>query len=544
MGRCGVVVRVVPVLGGLLGMLGVSTPAMAAVVEADPTNYKMLLQQLEPGDTLSLAPGTYTRLTIQGLHGTSDAPIIITGPVEGEPAIVVGEAGYNTVQLYDAAFVTIRNLVVDVQGLGVDAINAKDSISHDITIENNLLRGFPADSQQIVGINTKSTAYDWVIRGNTIIEPGTGLYLGNSNGEAPFVAGVIERNVVLHPTGYGMQIKHQNDYAPVEGMPEGPSVTIIRHNVFIKDDRQSPDGDRPNLLVSGFPDAGPGSEDRYEIYGNFLFYNPRESLFQGAGRMSIHDNVFAGAGEGQTAINITPHQGKGIQIAHVYNNTILGGGQGIRLGEAASESDAVVGNLIFAATPIGGPFTDDRDNLVDTVDNAGTYLADPTLELGILDAFPLAGAVEGSAIDPSKFADDTDHDLDYNEASKGDFTFRGAYAGAGDNPGCPLDAEPKIDCGVPGGGGDTTGGPTGGDTGSDGSGDDSEGSDSSDPSGNATATSGSQTGGSSSGVDGSSQSDGGTDGCGCTTSSRSGGGLGAVVLVLLGTGRRRRSGLT
>lgn len=524
-------------LAGIAGWLMVSSPARADVLDADPSNYKMLLQQLEPGDTLSLAPGTYTRLTIQSLHGTPDAEIVITGPEEGEPAVVVGESGYNTVQLYDAAYVTIRNLVVDVQGLGVDAINAKDSVSHDITIENNLLQGFPADSQQIVGINTKSTAYNWVIRGNTILEPGTGLYLGNSNGEAPFVAGIVERNLVVSSTGYCMQIKHQNDYTPVEGMPSGPNVTIIRHNVFIKDDRPSPDGNRPNLLVSGFPDTGPGAEDHYEIYGNFLFYNPRESLFQGAGRMSIHDNVFAAAGDDQTAINVTPHQGKGVQIAHVYNNTILGGARGIRLGEAASESDAVVGNLIFADTPISGPFTDDRDNLVDTVQNAGDYVNDHTLELGALDPYPLPGAVEGDPIDLSKFADDTDYDRDYNEVSKGDFTFRGAYAGAGDNPGCLLDAEPKTDCSPPGGGdGGTTGGPGGTDGGSaDGTG----GADSS--SGGSAATSGGTDGISDS--TGPGETDTGSDGCGCTTSPVGTppiGSLALAILTVMGTTRPRR----
>lgn len=501
---------------GIACWVTVASPAQAAVVDADPSNYKMLLPQLQPGDTLSLAPGTYVRLTINGLHGTEDARIVITGPQEGEPAVIVGEAGFNTVQLYGSSYITIRNLIVDVGGLPVDAINAKDSISHDITIEHNVLQGFPADNQQIVGISTKSTAWNWVIRGNTIVEAGTGLYLGNSNGAAPFVGGLIERNVVSNPIGYCMQIKHQNDYAPPEGMPEDPHVTIIRHNVFIKDDRPSPDGDRPNLLVDGFPDAGAGSMDRYEIYGNFLFYNPRESLFQGSGRLSIHDNLFAGAGDGQTAINVTPHQGKDIRIAHVYNNTILGGSVGVRLGAAASESDAAVGNLVLAATPISGPFTDQRDNLFDTVDNADAYVVDPTLELGVLDLYPLEGAVEGDPIDLSKFASDVDYDLDYNEADKGVFTFRGAYAGAGDNPGCPLGPQPKIDCGGGSGGDGGSTGTTGGED--DGGGDGSVDTDSG--TSDLPLPTGDETGAGETDGAGARDDDSGTDGCGCTTSTR------------------------
>jgi hypothetical protein len=514
-------------------VLCVSTTAWADVIDADPSNYKMLLPQLEPGDTLSLAPGTYTRLTLQGLAGTAEAPIVITGPEAGEPAIVVGESGFNTVQLYGCAHVVVRNLVVDVQGLAVDAINAKDSISHDITIEHNLLRGFPGDNQQIVGINTKSTAFNWVVRGNVILEPGTGLYLGNSNGEAQFVAGIIEHNLVLNPLGYGMQIKHQNAYTPVEGMPSGPSVTFIRHNVFIKDDRPSPSGDRPNLLVSGFPDSGPGSEDRYEIYGNFLFYNPRESLFQGSGRMSIHDNIFAAAGAGQSAINITPHEGKNVQIAHVYNNTILGGARGIRLGAGATESDAAVGNLILADTPISGSFSDERDNIVDLVANAGSYVADPALELGVLDLYPLPDAVEGDPIDLSGFAGDTDYDRDYNGASKGAFAFRGAYAGAGENPGCPLTAEAKIDCGVDDGSDDGGTADDGGGDDDDGGGDagDSDGDDAPQTSASASSDGGDET---SSGD----QNEGESSGCGCASARPTRAWLCFTLLLLFSVRRR------
>ena len=50
--------------------------------------------------------------------------------------------------------------------------------------------------------------------------------------------------------------------------------------MFIKGDQPSPDGDRPNLLVDGFPDTGAGSSDLYEIYGNFFYHNPREALLQ------------------------------------------------------------------------------------------------------------------------------------------------------------------------------------------------------------------------------------------------------------------------
>jgi len=58
----------------------------------------------------------------------------------------------------------------------------------------------------------------------------------------------------------------------------------------------------------------------------------------------------------------------------------------------------------------------------------------------------------------SKFADQPDYDRDFNGMSKGSFTFRGAYAGAGEDPCGPLDD--VIDECV--GGSEDTGGSEGG----------------------------------------------------------------------------------
>ncbi len=415
--------------------------AAAEIRDADPSNYRERLAELLPGDTLQLAPGRYPRLTLRDLQGAADAWITITGPEDPDtPAIIDSESCCNTVQLYNCAFLTVRNLVIDVGGLQVDAVNAKDSVSHDIRIENNLMVNFPED-QLIVGINTKSTAWNWEIRGNRIIGAGTGIYLGGSSGDAPFINGVIENNLILDPIGYCMQVKQQNDYALLDGMPAGPNRTIIRNNVFIKNDRPSTAGDRPNLLVSGFPDSGPGSMDHYEIYGNFIYYNPRESLFQGAGRIHLHDNIFVGADTTETAILLTPHQGKRVQVAHVYNNTIYGVSRGIRLTTEALESSRAVANLVFAAEPLGGPFGDTRDNVLDSRSSAGSYVNAPSTTLAEMDFYPREGAASGAPFDLSAFAGDLDYDRDFNGTEKSPFTYRGAYAGEGENPGWALAAE-------------------------------------------------------------------------------------------------------
>jgi hypothetical protein len=423
-----------PLAAALIAMISVAS--RAAVIDANPSDYKQKIASLTPGDTLRLAAGTYTRLTLADLNGLPGAPITIQGAVAG--TLIVGESCCNTVQIQRCSYVAIKGLTIDSLGMdGIDGINAKDGASHDILIEGNTIQGV-GGSQQTVGISTKSIAWNWIVRGNTIDQPGTGMYFGNSDGTMPFIAGIIEDNLVVHPEGYAIQVKQQLPYADANA-PSGPSSTIIRNNVLIKDDRPSGDGDRPNLLVDGFPDSGQGSADLYEIYGNFIFHNPRESLVQASGRVAIHDNVLVGAGAGQTAVYLADHNAP-LKVAYVYNNTIYGGANGIRFASAARENDLVLGNAVFADQPISGSIANVRDNIVDAIAQAPTYVAAPAYTLGTMDFYPRPGRLEGPALTyPAAVKLEADWSKDFNGTDKQTGTFRGAYAGSGTNPGWRLD---------------------------------------------------------------------------------------------------------
>src|SRR5512133_955210 len=211
--------------------------ASATIYNATPSTYKSLMSGLRPGDVLSLGPGTYPRLYVDGLRGTATAWITITGPTSGTPATIVGDACCNTVEIVDSSYLAIQNLTIDSLGIdGVAGISAKDgTITHDILIQNNTLVGQNA-SQQTDGISTKIATWGWTIRNNTIIGAGTGMYLGNSDGSSPFFASTIENNLFRDTIGYNMQIKWQLPRPSISGMPTGQSFTIIRNNVFIKND--------------------------------------------------------------------------------------------------------------------------------------------------------------------------------------------------------------------------------------------------------------------------------------------------------------------
>jgi hypothetical protein len=419
----------------------------AATYNADPSNYQMLLSTLQPGDILNLAAGTYIRLSISSLNGNANQWITITGPASGPPAVITGNACCNTVEIRNSSYLAIMNLRIDSLGIdGAFGISAKDeTLVHDIRIEGNTLVGMGA-GQQTVGISTKTPTWGWIIRNNQILGAGTGLYLGNSDFSDPFVGGLIENNLVKDTIGYNMEIKDQVSIPAIAGMPTGPVSTIIRNNVFIKNDQRSPDGDRPNVLVGSFPQTGTGSGNLYEIYGNFFDHNPREALLQASGRVTIHDNIFVDADPTYTAV-VLQAQNFPLKVAHVYNNTVYTANKGISFGTAATVEDAVFGNLVFAATPIAGAIAHASNNLTDTVAHAPMYVNSPSFVMGAMDFYPQAGKCQGAATDLAPYSAEADSRLDFNgtpkDQAKGSAVFRGAYAGEGTNPGWQLQAGVK-----------------------------------------------------------------------------------------------------
>jgi len=265
---------------------GVGGEALANFTTANSSNYTSFLSSLTAGDTLYLTAGTYTNnLTLNNLAGTSAQPIVIMGSANLYTTIFQGQSCCNTVSITQCGYVVIKNLQLDGLNLAVDAVKGEGTFgnfAHHITLEYLNIINY-GNNQQIVGISTKCHAWDWVIRKNRIVGAGTGMYLGNSNGDKPFVNGLIEYNLIMNTVGYNIEIKHQTD--TVRDNFSGTAVngkTILRYNVFCKDQNASTGGNaRPNLLVGGFPLSGWGANDYYEIYGNFFYQNPTEALFQG-----------------------------------------------------------------------------------------------------------------------------------------------------------------------------------------------------------------------------------------------------------------------
>lgn len=274
--------------------LSFASSLRAAELQAGPTDYLSKLAELKPGDALLLSPGEYQGgLPLHGLHGKPKAPITIASADTSKPAIFVGHPGRNTISLRNASHLTIRDLKLDGRNHAVDAVKAEHgkAVVHHIVLENLTIVGH-GESQGIIGISTKAPAAFWVIRNNVIIGAGTGMYLGDSDGTAPFVAGLIEGNVVLDTLGYNLQIKQQKVRPEAPELPTTDQVTIIRGNVFSKaNDASGGSWARPNLLLGHLPPIGPGNEDRYLIEGNVFYANEHEPLFHAEGNVEFVRNL-------------------------------------------------------------------------------------------------------------------------------------------------------------------------------------------------------------------------------------------------------------
>lgn len=343
-----------------------TTLADAAIYDGTPEDYRKLLRHLRAGDTLILRSGTYASgLPVHRMMGSEVKPIVIAGAAGQSRPVFLARRGHNTVSIVDSRYVIIRDLELDGHGLPVDAVKAEGHShwAHHIVIENLHIEAH-GNNQQTVGISTKCPAWNWVIRNNEILGAGTGIYLGNSDGSDPFIAGLIENNLITNTVGYNLQIKHQVGRPEIPGMPTGKRSSVIRHNVFSKESGgSSEEMARPNVLVGHWPLSGLGMNDRYLIYGNLFYDNPNKALFQGEGNIALYQNLFVNP-HGD-AVHIQPHNDVPKHV-DIFNNTVVSRGEGITVRRRevdARFSQQVVANAVFASPPLTGG--KQRGNLVD-----------------------------------------------------------------------------------------------------------------------------------------------------------------------------------
>ena len=162
--------------------------AFGAEYTATPANYQSFLKKLKPGDTLTFSEGEYKgNLQLDDIHGEEEAMIVLQG-IEGK-TIFMATADENTINFINCSYIHLKNFKLNGNHLKVDGIKMKQGgYCHHLIIENNTIINYD-DNQQQNGISSKGTVWNISIIGNIIEGAGTGLYLGNSDGSAPFIGG-------------------------------------------------------------------------------------------------------------------------------------------------------------------------------------------------------------------------------------------------------------------------------------------------------------------------------------------------------------------
>jgi hypothetical protein len=383
------------IVGALLLCTLPTFDAGAADYFAGPRDYRAIVARLRAGDTLRLAPGRYRQgLDVRNLSGRADAPIAIVGASGDARTVFVASVYRNTVSIVDSAYVRVADLNLEGPGAVVDAVKAEHGshYAHHITLERLRIEGYDAN-QQIVAISTKCPAWNWTIRDNTIVGAGTGMYLGDSDGSAPFLRSVIEGNIVVGTLGYSIQVKHQNAWPRLEGDVDGPAETMIRYNTLRKGARSSRGKmARPNLLLGHWPLEGRGSTDRYLVYGNVIVDNPGEALMQAEGNVVAYNNVFINPAD--DAVLVREHKDRPRSI-DIFHNTVVARGIGVMVRNGDPRFSQIVSDNVVYSFGVRPPRLA-VSNDVHTYDEAqplmatlrGQEVAVPQVRKPVADALP------------------------------------------------------------------------------------------------------------------------------------------------------------
>jgi hypothetical protein len=236
----------------------VATTILAQSVVSDDAALRRALRDAKPGDTLRIAPGTYSGGLYAEIRGTENRRITIEATDPKNPPLIKG--GGNGMQLARAGFITVRNL--HFQGATDNGMNIDDGgtdtralgiIVEGVVVEDIGPKG-NHDGIKLSGLK------DFAVRDCTVAGWG-----GNAIDLVGCSDGVIERCTVRGKDGF--------EQATGPQLKGGTSNVTIRHCLF-------------DHAGSRAVNAG-GST-------GLQFFRPKDAGYE-AKDLTIENNVFVGS---------------------------------------------------------------------------------------------------------------------------------------------------------------------------------------------------------------------------------------------------------
>ncbi|MFE3069592.1 right-handed parallel beta-helix repeat-containing protein [Streptomyces sp. NPDC059247] len=190
-----------------------TTPAAAATVEVTTAaQLKTALAAARPGDTITLADGTYTGNFKATVPGTASARITLTG---SSRAVLTAGGGYG-LHLNGASYWTVRGVTITGGQKGIMADSAESVVIDGVTVHGLDMEGVHFRKSSKNGVLRNSRIYD---TGNDGRGMGEGVYVGTANDltDRSDNAQILDNVIGPDVRGEGIDIKEGTTGARIVG---------------------------------------------------------------------------------------------------------------------------------------------------------------------------------------------------------------------------------------------------------------------------------------------------------------------------------------
>ncbi|WP_420711765.1 right-handed parallel beta-helix repeat-containing protein [Streptomyces sp. NRRL F-5123] len=285
-------------------------PAGQLVQVKDSQSLKAALAAALPGQTISLADGTYTGNFKITAAGTAAAPIVLTG--SRNAVLTTSSGGGNVVQLTSSPYWTIRGVTLTHAQKGI-MIDSSDHVTVDgVQVYGTTMEGVHFRTSSSYGVVQNSFIHDTGTSGNGM---GEGVYVGTANTLTDTSDHVRISDNVIGPNVGGENID----------IKEGTTGGVISGNTF----------DGSGLTGANYDDSWVDIKGNgYTVTGNRGSRSTNDgfqthSQFDGWGCGTVFrgnaSDLTGATGPDRYAIHVTDYDAATCPVTVAADNTVTGG---------------------------------------------------------------------------------------------------------------------------------------------------------------------------------------------------------------------------
>ncbi|HEX9957264.1 MAG TPA: right-handed parallel beta-helix repeat-containing protein, partial [Fibrella sp.] len=342
------------IIAGAIAFFGLAASAQAATmhltpadVQTNPAAIQQAMNQLQPGETLYLAGGSYTpsgaipsyigntldirpsdTLNPRGRSGRADAWITVRNEPGQKPVLNLGKNGAGGLAIVDALYWRVEGLELvaasdaSSYATGISTVSTSNGTAHHIQFVNNIVHGFGASG---FGVNNVSQV---LIEGNTVYDNAH----RSSNGASGISLG-----------GLSMKSTDNSNFAGTLGNPNNDYAMIVRNNKVYYNRNLYPDTDHGsndltdgNGIIIDYCDET-GFTGKTLVSNNVVYNNGGAGVhvFKSSNTDVFHNTLYQNGwlSNGTQLSSVGPLNGSGVtRINRFFNNIAVGGNPNIQNG--------------------------------------------------------------------------------------------------------------------------------------------------------------------------------------------------------------------